>query len=280
MLGIVLAAGSPTGHSAILARARGIPTVVSAGPACSRCPPAPRWPSTAATGELLVDPRRRAARSGSGSAGRRPPRSAAEALAAAAASGPRPRDGVPILVGANLGSLADAERAGRSGADLAGLVRTEFLFLDRATAPDVDEQVAAYRGLAGRMGGRRITLRTLDVGGDKPLPYAPQPAEANPFLGVRGIRFALAQRALLREQLLAVVRVAHETPVSLMFPMVSTLDELAEARRRLDEAVGRGRPRRARPGCRSGSWSRCRRPRCGPRRSPRTWTSSASAPTT
>ena len=133
---------------------------------------------------------------------------------------------MPILVGANLGSRADAERAARSGADLAGLVRTEFLFLDRATAPDVDEQVAAYRGLADALGGRRITLRTLDVGGDKPLPYAPQPAEANPFLGVRGIRFALAQRELLRDQLLAIVRVAHETPVSVMFPMVSTLDEL------------------------------------------------------
>ncbi len=124
-------------------------------------------------------------------------------------------------------------------------MRTEFLFLDRDAAPDVDEQVAAYRGLAEALGGRRITLRTLDVGGDKPLPYAPQPPEANPFLGVRGIRFALAQRELLRAQLLAIATVAHETPVSVMFPMVSTLDELFEVRRRLDEAVaaiGRGVP--------------------------------------
>ena len=243
VLGIVLAAGSPTGHSAILARARGIPTVVSAGPSVLEVPPGTTLALDGGTGELLVDPpadllerfgQRRAAAAAE----------AAEALAAAAAPA-RTGDGVTILVGANLGSLADAERAGRVGADLAGLVRTEFLFLDRATAPDVDEQVATYRALARAMGGRRITLRTLDVGGDKPLPYAPQPAEANPFLGVRGIRFALAQRTLLRDQLLAFVRVAHETPVSLMFPMVSTLDELTEARRRLDEAIaadGRGTP--------------------------------------
>jgi phosphoenolpyruvate-protein kinase (PTS system EI component) len=101
------------------------------------------------------------------------------------------------------------------------------------------------------MGGRRITLRTLDVGGDKPLSYLPTPAEANPFLGLRGIRLALARPELLAEQLLAVVRVAHDTPVDLMFPMISTLDELSAARRALDDAikrVGRGEPPELRVG--------------------------------
>jgi multiphosphoryl transfer protein len=243
VLGIVLAAGSPTGHSAILARARGIPTVVSAGPGVLDVADGTTLAVDGTAGALHVDPapeliaeleRRRSAAA----------QAAADALAAADQPA-RTLDGEPILVGANLGSLADAQRAGSSGADLAGLVRTEFLFLDRDAAPDVDEQVAAYRGLAEALGGRRITLRTLDVGGDKPLPYAPQPPEANPFLGVRGIRFALAQRELLRAQLLAIATVAHETPVSVMFPMVSTLDELFEVRRRLDEAVagiGRGVP--------------------------------------
>jgi phosphocarrier protein FPr len=235
VLGIVLAAGSPTGHSAILARARGIPTVVSAGPGVLDVADGTTLAVDGTAGALHVDPapeliaeleRRRSAAA----------QAAADALAAADQPA-RTLDGEPILVGANLGSLADAQRAGSSGADLAGLVRTEFLFLDRDAAPDVDEQVAAYRGLAEALGGRRITLRTLDVGGDKPLPYAPQPPEANPFLGVRGIRFALAQRELLRAQLLAIATVAHETPVSVMFPMVSTLDELFEVRRRLDEAV-------------------------------------------
>jgi phosphoenolpyruvate-protein phosphotransferase/dihydroxyacetone kinase phosphotransfer subunit len=241
--GIVLAAGSPTGHSAILARARGIPTVVSAGVPARSIAAGTRLALDGSTGELIVDPTPEQVAEFEG---RR--RAAATAAAAALATAAAPAvtgDGVAVLVGANLGRVSDAELAAGSGADLAGLVRTEFLFLHRSAAPDVDEQVAAYRGLAAALGGRRITLRTLDVGGDKPLPYAPQPAEANPFLGVRGLRFALAEQRLLREQLLAVARVAHETPVSVMFPMVTSLDELLEARRRLRQAldtVGRGDP--------------------------------------
>jgi phosphoenolpyruvate-protein kinase (PTS system EI component) len=153
------------------------------------------------------------------------------------------RDGATVLVGANLGSAGDARAA--VGADLAGLVRTEFCFLGRHSAPDVDEQEAAYRAIAEAMDGRRITLRTLDVGGDKPLDYLAMPREANPFLGVRGLRLALAQPQLLADQLQAIVRVAHDHPLDVMFPMVAAVDELVAARRALDEAVesvGRGRP--------------------------------------
>jgi phosphocarrier protein FPr len=124
-------------------------------------------------------------------------------------------------------------------------VRTEFLFLGRAEPPDVDEQVQAYLALAEALGGRRLTLRTLDVGGDKPLDYLPVPPEANPFLGLRGLRLSLARPALLADQLLAAVRAAHATPVSLLFPMVSMVAELLAARRLLDAAVaaeGQGTP--------------------------------------
>jgi phosphocarrier protein FPr len=125
-------------------------------------------------------------------------------------------------------------------------VRTEFLFLGRQDAPDVEEQVAVYRKIAESLDGRRITLRTLDVGGDKPLEFLPAPAEMNPFLGVRGIRLSLTHPDLLADQLLAMLQVAHHTPVSVMFPMISTLDELFAARRLLDEAIGRtGRERPA-----------------------------------
>jgi phosphocarrier protein FPr len=150
-----------------------------------------------------------------------------------------------VQVGANLGSLADAQAAHANGADLAGLVRTELLYLDRREPPSVEEQVAVYRSLAAALGGRRMVLRTLDVGGDKPVPYLPQLPEANPFLGIRGIRLTLAHRQLFLDQLRAVVEVAHETPVSVMFPMVSTVDELADARLLLDEVIeegGRGLP--------------------------------------
>jgi phosphocarrier protein FPr len=125
---------------------------------------------------------------------------------------------------------------------MAGLVRTEFLFLDRDAAPDVDEQEAAYRAIAAALPGRRITLRTLDVGGDKPLRFLPGPAEDNPFLGVRGLRHSLAHPALLTDQLRAMVRVAREFPVNIMFPMVAAVDEVIAARRLLDEAVAGERP--------------------------------------
>jgi phosphocarrier protein FPr len=148
-----------------------------------------------------------------------------------------------VPVGANIGSADDARSAAAFGADFAGLVRTEFLFLGRREAPDADEQLAVYRRIAESLEGKRITLRTLDVGGDKPLEFLPTTAEANPFLGVRGIRLSLAHPDLLAEQLTAVARLAHETPVSVMFPMISTLDELLAARRVLDDAIGRtGRP--------------------------------------
>ncbi len=241
--GVVLAGGSPTAHSAILLRARGVPAVVAAGPAALAVADGTPIALDGATGELVVDPEPAVAaafRDRAALAAERD-REARSAAAAPAVT----RDGTAVLVGANAGSPADATAAAAAGADLVGLVRTEFLFLDRPAAPDVDEQEAAYRAVAAALGGRRITLRTLDVGGDKPLPYLPLPGEANPFLGLRGIRLARPYPTLLADQLLAVVRVAHDAPVSVMFPMVAALDELLDARRALDAAIareGRGTP--------------------------------------
>lgn len=239
--GVVLAAGSATAHSAILLRARGVPAVAGAGAGVLDLPDGLPIALDGATGELVLDPSAdvTAAFRARADEQRERSRTAGRSAAEPAITG----DGVSVLVGANVGAPADAAAA--TGADLVGLVRTEFLFLDRAAAPDVDEQEAAYRAIADAAGGRRITLRTLDVGGDKPLPYLPLPVEANPFLGLRGIRLAPLRPDLLADQLLAVVRTAHSTPVSLMFPMVSTLDELLEARRALDAAIageGRGTP--------------------------------------
>ena len=235
--GVLLAFGSPASHAAILARSRGVPAVVGLGPAVLEIPPGTPIALDGGTGEVVVQPsarvlsefRDRAAEQAS-----RRDRAVARAGAPAVT-----RDGVPITVAANVGSLADARVAAASGADEVGLLRTEFLFLDRDTAPDVDEQEAAYRGVAEALGGRRITVRTLDVGGDKPLRYLPAGREENPFLGVRGIRHSLRHPGLLADQLLAIVRVARQAPVSVMFPMVSTVDEVVAARRVLDAAVAR-----------------------------------------
>ena len=148
------------------------------------------------------------------------------------------RDGTSVVVAANLGSVTDARAALAAGADGAGLVRTEFLFLDRSTAPDIEEQQGEYAAIAEAMDGRRITLRTLDVGGDKPLAYLPMPVEANPFLGQRGIRLSLDNRDLLRDQMAAICHTARRFPTSIMIPMVSTPAEMIEARQVLTEAAG------------------------------------------
>lgn len=231
--GIVLAQGSPTAHSAILARSKGIPAIVGAGPRVLSVAEGTTVGFDGGTGRLDIDPDPETLAELTTRANEQRER---QRVAAAAAQQPaRTRDGATIHVAANVGSVADAADAVRSGADLAGLVRTEFLFLNRDHAPTVDEQERIYREIATTFGNRRIILRTLDVGGDKPLPYIRQPHEANPFLGLRGIRLALAHPELLRDQLRAIVRVAADHPVSLMFPMVAAVDEVRAARELLKE---------------------------------------------
>lgn len=237
--GIVLANGSPTAHSAILTRSRGIPAVVGAGPDVLGIADGTTVALDGEAGRLVVDPDPETLVQLKAQVAERD-RLLAEALEAAA----RPAvtsDGIEVHVAANVGSVDDATAAAGHGADLAGLVRTEFLFLGRDAAPSIDEQEAAYRSVAEALAGRRAVIRTLDVGGDKPLPYVDQPAEANPFLGLRGLRLALAKPNLLRDQLAAISRVAADHPVSVMFPMVSHVDELLAARHFLDE-VGNPSP--------------------------------------
>jgi len=244
--GVVLAQGSPTAHSAILARTLGIPMVVAAGPAILRVPDETTLCFDGTVGAVEVDPDSAMIEAYQAKAAARQ-RVHAEALASAA----RPaltRNGTAIEVAANIGSLADARQAASAGADSAGLIRTEFLFLNRTEAPSADEQEEAYRAIAEALSGKRITLRTLDVGGDKPLSYLPTAHEANPFLGLRGIRLSLARQELLHDQLIAVCRVARDTPVSLMFPMVSTVDELRSALDLLDEVCMGRRPPELRVG--------------------------------
>ncbi|GAA1848584.1 hypothetical protein GCM10009836_30390 [Pseudonocardia ailaonensis] len=229
--GVVLAGGSATSHAAILLRAKGIPAVVGAGRQVLDLPFRTEIALDGTTGRLEIDP---PADTREELAVLRDRRRTREAAARDRLHEPaHTRDGTSVLVGVNLGAEPDPA----PGADLAGLVRTEFLFLDRATAPDVDEQEAAYRAVADALGGRRIVLRTLDVGGDKPLPYVPVAPEANPFLGLRGLRLALRRPDLLADQLRAIVRTAHATPVGVLFPMVSVPAELRAALAALDEAI-------------------------------------------
>jgi multiphosphoryl transfer protein len=230
-LGIATAAGSPTSHSAILARSLGIPAAVGLGDALLTVPEGTELLLDGDGGLVYVEPgeelvndyERR-------SAGREEEARRAKAAAAELAL---TRDGLRIEVVANIGSPEDVPAALANGAEGVGLLRTEFLFLERDSMPTEDEQHTVYRKIAEALGGRPLVLRTLDVGADKPLPYLPARPETNPFLGVRGIRLALATPELLDTQLRAVLRTAAEYPLKVMFPMVATLAEYREAKSRL-----------------------------------------------
>ncbi len=232
--GVATAHGGATGHAAIIARSLGIPTVVGFGPSLLAVAEGTRLLLDGDGGTVRVDPDPEAAarhQAASTAADER------HAVALRHASEPAvTSDGVAIDVFANLGDVAGADAAVELGAEGVGLLRTEFLFLDRDELPDEDEQAEAYATVARGLGGRPLIIRTLDVGADKPLRALPQEPEANPFLGRRGIRLQLALPELLSAQLRAVLRTAADHPVKLMFPMVATIGEVRAARAALDEA--------------------------------------------
>jgi phosphoenolpyruvate-protein phosphotransferase/dihydroxyacetone kinase phosphotransfer subunit len=236
VLGIATAGGGPTSHSAIMARSLGVPAVVGLGDRLLSLGSGRSALLDGHRGTLTLDPSPEACRQARSEVRRRA-RSAARA-AAAAARPARTRDGVLVEVAANLGSVEEATRAAEAGADAVGLLRTEFLFLTAAAMPDEAAQTRAYSEIARRLEGRPLTIRTLDVGADKPLPYLRSVAEDNPALGLRGIRLGLSRPEVLLTQLRAVVATARSFPVRVMFPMVASLAEVTRARAILDEALG------------------------------------------
>lgn len=155
-------------------------------------------------------------------------------------------DGQRIEIVANIGNLEEAQDSVKQGGEGVGLLRTEFLYMERKTAPSEIEQGAIYADIAKALGPQRVlVLRTLDVGGDKPLPYLPLPEEENPFLGIRGIRLGLAEPEILRTQVRAALHAAPYTRLHIMFPMVATLEEVRGARQMVQDeisALGCGSP--------------------------------------
>jgi phosphocarrier protein FPr len=228
VLGFCTASGGPTSHSAIIARALGIPAVVGAGPALL---------NQAEGGEAILDGNR-----GNLYVAPSPTTLAAAREARRAMEGEREAeklrcyepalmtDGHRVEVVANIGRAEEAAQAVNAGGEGVGLLRTEFLFLDRTSPPTEEEQFAAYREMVQALNGLPLIIRTLDIGGDKAAPYLNMPAEENPFLGVRGIRLCLARPELFRAQLRAIYRAAEYGPVKIMFPMVSTLEDLEAAK--------------------------------------------------
>jgi multiphosphoryl transfer protein len=236
VLGIVTAAGSPLSHAAILARSLGIPAVVGAGDEVLAIPDGTAILVDGTEGVFVIDPDAKVTAQYRDRAAQH--RQRVDFLLEASSRSAITSDGISVEVVANIASLDDALQAVRQGADGVGLLRTEFLFLDRPDPPGEDEQYGVYLAIAEALEGRPLTVRTLDVGGDKPVPYLPAATEANPFLGRRGLRLSLHQPDIFKQQLRALVRTAVGHPITVLFPMVTTLDELRSARALLVEAAG------------------------------------------
>jgi phosphoenolpyruvate-protein kinase (PTS system EI component) len=146
------------------------------------------------------------------------------------------RDGHRVEVFANVGNMQDARNAVKNGAEGIGLLRTEFLFLTRETPPSEDEQRNALLQIGETMGDWPVTVRTLNIGGDKEVPYIKLPPEPNPFLGVRAIRMSLRNTDLFMLQLRAILRAAVDRHFRIMFPMIANVDEVRQVRRWLEKA--------------------------------------------
>ncbi|GIE82926.1 phosphoenolpyruvate-protein phosphotransferase [Actinoplanes philippinensis] len=220
VIGLVTEVGGPTSHTAILARALGLPAVVAC-PGVLAVPDGTLVLLDGASGQLRVGVSEAEATAAA--------QSAAEVAAAASTlTGPgETSDGYAVKLLANVGSAKNVPAADEAHAEGIGLFRTELLFLDRAQEPTLDEQIAAYRDVFTAMAGRRVVIRTLDAGADKPLPFLNQDGEPNPALGVRGLRVARQRPDVLTTQLAAIAEARSQTgaDVWVMAPMVSTLDE-------------------------------------------------------
>ncbi len=227
--GVATRAGGATGHGVLVARTRGIPVIADVGSVPVADGQLVAFDARA--GRFVVEPDAATV----AELGRLRERRAAEwkAAVAEAHEPAATTDGQRIRVLANVGSIEEARAAAALGAEGAGLVRTEVLFGDRAEAPTAEEQAAAYLEIADAFGGRPVTIRTWDAGGDKPLRFLPQGAEPNPFLGERGLRAFRRRPELLRVQLDAICRAARRAVVHVMFPMVTAPEELEWARREL-----------------------------------------------
>jgi phosphoenolpyruvate-protein phosphotransferase len=237
---LVTETGSPTSHAAILARSLGVPAVVGATGVVDLAGDGVEMTVDGRTGELVLDPdddqRARAAQRLEEERQRR------EELAGLRDELGRTADGRRVELAANIGSAEDLEVAVEAGAEGSGLVRTEFLYLDRISAPTVTEQAEFIEQVLRTFPGHRVVVRTLDVGADKPLPFVAREEEPNPALGMRGIRMSLARPGMFRDQLRALLAaratVGDEgARLAIMFPLISLPAELTEARRHLAEVA-------------------------------------------
>jgi len=229
---IVTDLGGQTSHTAIVARARGIPAVVGAGKASEHISPGDMVAIDGNRGMVLINPSEQQL-----ALLRETQRRFEESEQAALATRDLPAqstDGQRLRLNGNMEFVEELPSLIAHGAEGIGLYRTEFLFLDRPTLPTEEEQYRCYRQVLDAMKGRPVTIRTLDMGGDKMPGNKKFEREPNPALGLRALRYCLANRDLFRTQLRAVLRASVHGNLRLMFPLVSGISELREARSELE----------------------------------------------
>lgn len=231
--GILTAVGGASAHSAIVARALGIPAIVGAGAGVLNIESNATVLINGDNGDFVIGPE-------------------ASLIEHAIAERERQRqirieaekhcqepavtvDGHQVEIAANIGKVNAGQKAVKDGAEAIGLLRTELVFMAHNSAPNEATQEGEYRIILDDLAGRPLVVRTLDVGGDKPLPYVPIPKEENPFLGVRGIRLTLRKPDLLRNQLIALLKASDNRPLRIMFPMIGRVEEWRNAKVILDE---------------------------------------------
>lgn len=234
IMGFATTRGGATSHGAILARSLGIPALAGVEPAALEISNGTSVVLDGSKGTLRLNPPPEEI-TRIHSAQERAEKQRKEDLAHAHEPAIT-LDGKRIEVVANIGGLKDATLVSALGGEGVGLLRSEFLFMERSTAPSEDEQFEAYKAIAQALGKELpLVIRTLDVGGDKPLAYLPIPKEDNPFLGERGVRVALDRPEILRIQLRAILRASVFGRVSVMFPMISSLQEIRDVKAILAE---------------------------------------------
>jgi phosphocarrier protein FPr len=223
VLGICTAEGSATAHSALIANQLGIPMIVGLGKDLLSLPAKSELAMDGTTGQIWLEPSTEQRQ---------------ELLLEPIAPTKKNQipeaitlDGHRISILANILGVANAQFAVDCGAEGMGLLRTEFLYLDRLTPPTEEEQLTTYQAIAAIINTRPLTIRTLDIGGDKPIPYIKMPPENNPFLGWRGIRQSLDCPEMLKTQLRAILRASSADNIKLMFPMIASLQEVRTAKK-------------------------------------------------
>ncbi len=234
VLAIVLRHGSQNSHTAILARSLGIPAVIGLGDGLSEEYEGMQAAVDGAAGKVYICPDTEtlhAVQAKSEQAGQRRSR-----LSRLKGTANMTNDGKKIELYANIGSISEIKQALENDAGGIGLFRSEFLYLENTHLPAEDEQFAAYRQAAEAMGGRKVIIRTLDLGADKQADYFPLEAEENPALGFRAIRICLAHPDLFKTQLRALYRAAAYGNISIMYPMITSVEEVEAAKKIAAEA--------------------------------------------